>query len=115
VKLVGKPQVRFGRMFFATHIPGSDVCVLGNSRLYGMNVETCAGGLFDDTTDSYTVQSNLYTEVSGLISEPVFANGQMYALNIDSGGLDSASPIDDFSVTPNNYFDFVYISHRHIF
>ncbi len=114
-KLVGKPQVRFGRMFFATHIPGSDVCVLGNSRMYGMNIETCSGGLFDDTTDNYTVTSNLYTEVSGLISEPVFANGQMYALNIDSGGLDANSPIDDFSVTPDNYFDFVYISHRHIF
>ena len=114
-KLVGKPTVRFGRMFFATHIPGSDVCVLGNSRLYGMNVETCAGGLFDDTTDSYSVTSDLYTEVPGLISEPVFANGQLYALNIDAGGLDSASPIDDFSVTPNNYFDYVYIAHRHIF
>ncbi len=114
-KLVGKPQVRFGRMFFATHIPGADVCVLGNSRLYGMNVETCSGGLFDDTSDNYTVQSNLYTEVSGLISEPAFANGQLYALNIGAGGLDANSPIDDFSVTPSNYFDFVYIGHRHIF
>ena len=114
-KLVGKPQVRFGRMFFATHIPGSDACVLGSSRLYGMNVETCSGGLFDDTTDSYSVQSNMYTEVSGLISEPVFANGQLYALNIDAGGLDSDSPIDDFAVTPSNYFEFVYIAHRHIF
>lgn len=114
-KLVGKPQVRFGRMFFATHIPGSDVCVLGNSRLYGMNVETCSGGLFDDTTDSYTVTSNLYTEVSGLVSEPVFSNGQLYALNIGAAGLNANSPIDDFSVTPSNYFDFVYIAHRHIF
>lgn len=114
-KLVGRPLVQHGRMFFATHIPGSDACVLGTSRLYGMDVETCAGGLFDDTTDSYTVTSNLYTEVNGLISEPVFANGQLYALNIDSGGLDSGSPIDDLSVTPTNFVEYVYVGHRHVF
>ena len=114
-KLVGSPTTSFGRMFFATHIPASDLCTLGTSRLYGLDVESCAGGLFDDTTDSYNVVNNLYTEVTGLISEPVFANGQMYALNIDSGGLDADSVIDNFNVTPDNYVGEIYMSYRHVF
>jgi hypothetical protein len=114
-KMVGSPTTRFGRMFFATHIPGSDLCTLGNSRLYGLSVSTCEGGLFDDTTDSYSVVSNLYTELPGLISEPVFANGQMYALNIDAGGLDANSVIDNFNVTPNNFVSHVYMTFRHVF
>jgi len=114
-KMVGSPTTVFGRMFFATHIPASDLCTLGNSRLYGMNVESCDGGLFDDTSDSYTVVNNLYTEVTGLISEPVFANGQMYALNIDSGGFDADSVIDNFNVTPDNYVGEIYMSYRHVF
>jgi Tfp pilus tip-associated adhesin PilY1 len=114
-KIVGAPTTRFGRMFFATHIPGSDLCTLGSSRLYGLNVDNCEGGLFDDTADSYNVVNNLYTEVTGLISEPVFANGQLYALNIDSGGLDANSVIDDFSVTPDNFVSHVYMSFRHVF
>ncbi len=113
-KIVGRPQVRNGRMFFATHIPGSDPCTLGVSRLYGMDVETCAGGLFDDSSDSYTVTSNLYTEVPGLISEPVFANGRLYALQVDGGGIDSNSPIN-VAVTPSNFTDYVYVSYRHVF
>lgn len=113
-KLVGMPQVRSGRMFFATHIPGSDPCTLGVSRLYGMDVEQCAGGLFDDTSDSYTVTSNLYTEVPGLISEPSFANGRLYALQVDGTGIDSNSPIS-IAVTPSNYTDFIYVGHRHVF
>jgi Tfp pilus tip-associated adhesin PilY1 len=113
-KIVGKPQVRSGRMFFATHIPGTDPCTLGVSRLYGMDVENCAGGLFDDTSDSYTVTSNLYTEVPGLISEPSFANGRLYALQVDGGGIDANSAIN-VAVTPSNYTDYVYVSHRHVF
>jgi len=113
-KLVGKPQVRSGRMFFATHIPGSDPCTLGNSRLYGMDVEQCAGGLFDDTTDSFTVTSNLYTEVPGLVSEPSFANGRLYALQIDGNGIGPSSALS-VSVTPDNFTDYVYVSHRHVF
>jgi Tfp pilus tip-associated adhesin PilY1 len=113
-KLVGAPTVMFGRMFFSTHVPGSNPCVLGNSRLYGLNVETCGGGIFDDPADSYTVTSNLYTEMPGLISQPVFANGQVYALNLD-GSLDANDIIDDFQVTPNNATDFVYSSWRHVF
>lgn len=114
-KISGAATVRAGRMFFATHIPGSDPCVLGSSRLYGLDVQSCAGGLFDDQTDSYSVTSNLYTEVPGLLSEPVFANGQLYALQIDGGPIDGNSPIDDFSVTPDNFTEFVYVSHRHVF
>ena len=114
-KLVGTPSTLYGRMFFATHIPASDLCTLGNSRLYGLDVESCDGGLFDDAADSYSVVSNLYTEVSGLISEPVFANGQLYALNIDGGGLDANSVIDNFNVTPDNFVGEVYMSYRHVF
>jgi Tfp pilus tip-associated adhesin PilY1 len=114
-KMVGAPTTRFGRMFFATHIPGSDLCTLGSSRLYGLAVETCEGGLFDDTSDSYTVVNNLYTEVTGLISEPVFANGQLYALNIDSGGMDANSIIDNFNVTPDNFVSHIYMTFRHVF
>ena len=114
-KMVGTPTTRFGRMFFATHIPGSDLCTLGNSRLYGLSVSSCEGGLFDDTSDSYNVVSNLYTEVSGLISEPVFANGQLYALNIGAGGLDATSVIDNFNVTPDNFVSHVYMTFRHVF
>ncbi|MCO4770340.1 MAG: hypothetical protein KDA24_09950 [Deltaproteobacteria bacterium] len=113
-KIVGKPQVRSGRMFFATHIPGSDPCTLGVSRLYGMQVETCSGGLFDDTSDSYTVTSNLYTEVPGLVSEPTFANGRLYALQIDGNPIDANSPIS-VAVTPSNFTDYIYVSHRHVF
>ncbi|HCP47872.1 MAG TPA: hypothetical protein DIU15_17670 [Deltaproteobacteria bacterium] len=114
-KLVGNPTVVFGRLFFATHIPGSDPCVLGDSRIYGLDVETCGGGIFDVTTDSYTVTDNLYTETSGLISEPVFSNGQMYALNIQGSGINQNSVIDNFQVTPNNVADFVYSSWRHVY
>jgi hypothetical protein len=102
-------------MFFATHIPAADLCTLGSSRLYGLDVESCDGGLFDDAADSYNVVNNLYTEVSGLISEPVFANGQLYALNIDGGGLDANSVIDNFNVTPDNFVGEVYMSYRHVF
>ena len=113
-KLVGKPQVRSGRMFFATHIPGSDPCTLGVSRLYGLSVETCGGGLFDDTSDSYTVTSNLYTEVPGLISEPAFANGRLYSLQIDGNPITGGSPIA-VAVTPSNFTEHIYVSHRHVF
>tara|TARA_Y100001968_G_scaffold333275_1_gene395113 strand:- start:2825 stop:5818 length:2994 start_codon:yes stop_codon:yes gene_type:complete len=113
-KLVGAPTVVFGRMFFATHIPGSDPCLLGNSRLYGLNVETCGGGIFDVTTDSYSVTDNLFTEMDGLISEPVFANGQMYALNVDGGPMNQ-SDLANIQVTPTSIADFVYSSWRHVY
>jgi len=101
-------------MFFATHIPGPDPCVLGNSRIYCLNVETCGGGIFDVTTDSYTVTDNLYTEMDGLVSEPVFANGQMYALNIDGGAVNQ-SDLANIQVTPTSIADFVFSSWRHIY
>jgi len=113
-KVVGAASVVFGRMFFATHIPGPDPCVLGNSRIYGLNVETCGGGIFDVTTDSYTVTDNLYTEMDGLVSEPVFANGQMYALNIDGGAVNQAD-LANIQVTPTSIADFVFSSWRHIY
>ncbi|MCP4869326.1 MAG: hypothetical protein GY898_11475 [Proteobacteria bacterium] len=103
-KLVGDPIAAFGRLFFTTHIPGSDPCVLGTSRLYGLNVETCGGGIPDVTSDSYDQDSTgLYTVVDGLISAPVFANGRVYALNLDAGGLDSDSMIDDLQVVPDDF------------
>jgi len=117
-KFVGNPIVAFGRMFFTTHIPGSDPCVLGNSRIYGLNVETCGGGIFDITTDSYNVQSDLYTEVDGLVSQPVFANNRVYALNIDGSGIDGDSVIDDFQVTPSGaggMNTYTLASWRHVF
>jgi len=113
-KVVGAPSVVFGRMFFATHIPGPDPCVLGNSRIYGLNVETCGGGIFDVTTDSHTVTDNLYTEMPGLVSEPVFANGQMYALNLNGGGVGQAN-VSNIQVTPSSIADFVFSSWRHIY
>lgn len=114
-KTVGSVIVRFGRAFFATHIPASNLCSMGTSRLYGINVETCAGGLFDDTGDTHNVSSNLYTETPGMISEPTFANGQVYALSIDEDGLDADSVIDDFNVTPDNFTEHVYMNFRHVF
>jgi len=103
-KLVGDPIAAFGRLFFTTHIPGSDPCILGSSRLYGLNVETCGGGIVDVTTDSYDQDATgLYTEVEGLISAPVFANGRVYALNLDADGLDTDSMIDDLQVVPNDF------------
>lgn len=114
-KTVGAVIVRFGRAFFATHIPASNLCSMGDSRLYGINVETCGGGLFDDTGDTHSVASNLYTETPGLISEPTFANGQVYALNVDEDGIDADSVIDDFNVTPDNFSEHVYMSFRHVF
>jgi len=113
-KVVGASTVVFGRMFFATHIPGPDPCVLGDSRIYGINVETCGGGIFDVTTDSYTVTDNLYTEMDGLVSEPVFANGQMYALNLDGGAVNQAD-LANIQVTPTSIADFVFSSWRHIY
>ncbi len=114
-KLVGHPQVVFGRMFFSTHIPGDDPCTNGTSRLYGLNVATCGGGIFDITTDSHDVTSNLYTEVDGLISQPVFANNRLYALNIDGTGVSDANMIDTFQVTPDSFSRFTQSSFRHVF
>ena len=113
-KLVGNPIARFGRLFFATHIPGDDPCVLGTSRLYALNVNTCGGGFFDVTTDSYDVESNLYTEVDGLISQPVFANNRLYALNVDGSGIDSTDMID-VQTTPSSFPKFTYGSRYHVF
>jgi len=113
-KVVGSPTVVFGRMFFATHIPGPDPCLVGNSRVYGLNVETCGGGIFDVTTDSYTVTDNLYTEMTGMVSEPVFANGRMYALNLDGGSVNQ-SAMQAIQVTPTSIADFVYSSWRHVY
>ncbi len=113
-KLVGNPIARFGRLFFATHIPGDDPCVLGDSRLYALNVNTCGGGFFDVATDSYDVESNLYTEVDGLISQPVFANNRLYALNVDGSGIDSDDMID-VQATPSAFPKFTYGSWRHVF
>ena len=115
-KLVGNPIAVFGRLFFTTHTPGSDPCVLGSSRIYGLNVETCGGGIPDVTTDSYAQDSTqLYTEVDGLISAPVFANGRVYAMNIDADGLDADSMIDDLQVVPNDMADFFFSGFRHVF
>ena len=115
-KIVGDPIAAFGRLFFTTHTPGSDPCVLGTSRIYGLDVETCGGGIPDVTTDSYSQDSTqLYTEVSGLISQPVFANGRVYALNIDSTGLDANSMVDDLQVTPTNMANYFYTNFRHVY
>ena len=114
-KLVGHPQVVFGRMFFSTHIPGDDPCTNGTSRLYGLNVATCGGGIFDIASDSHDVTSNLYTEVDGLISQPVFANNRLYALNIDGSGISDSSIIDTFQVTPDSFSRFTQSSFRHVF
>lgn len=113
-KLVGNPIARFGRLFFATHIPGSDACVLGDSRLYALNVNTCGGGFFDVASDSYDVESNLYTETDGLISQPVFANNRLYALNVDGSGIDSSDMID-VQAAPGSFPKFTYGSWRHVF
>jgi hypothetical protein len=81
-----------------------------------LDVTTCGGGIPDVTTDSYSQDSTqLYTQVDGLISQPVFANGQIYALNIDSSGLDSNSMIDDLQVTPNNLAKYFYSNFRHVY
>jgi len=115
-KIVGDPIAAFGRLFFTTHTPGSDPCILGSSRIYGLDVSTCGGGIPDVTTDSYSQDSTqLYTEVDGLISQPVFANGRVYALNIDSSGLDSNSMIDDLQVTPSNMANYFYTNFRHVY
>ncbi|MEE2829661.1 MAG: hypothetical protein VX498_10785, partial [Myxococcota bacterium] len=115
-KIVGDPIAAFGRLFFSTHTPGSDPCVLGTSRIYGLDVETCGGGIPDVTTDSYSQQGEqLYTQVDGLISQPVFANGRIYALNIDAGGLDDQSLIDDLQVTPTNMTNYFYTNFRHVY
>ena len=115
-KIVGDPIAAFGRLFFTTHTPNSNPCLLGTSRIYGLDVETCGGGIPDVTTDSYSQDSSqLYTQVDGLISQPVFANGRIYALNIDSSGLDSDSMIDDLQVTPTNMANYVYTSFRHVY
>jgi Tfp pilus tip-associated adhesin PilY1 len=113
-KLVGNPIARFGRLFFATHIPGDDPCVLGSSRLYAMNVTTCGGGFFDVATDSYDVEQSLYTEVDGLISQPVFANDRLYALNVDGSGIDEGDMIG-VEVTPSAMPKWIYGSWRHVF
>lgn len=113
-KLVGNPIARFGRLFFATHIPGDDPCVLGSSRLYALNVNTCGGGFFDVATDSYDVESNLYTEVDGLISQPVFANNRLYALNVDGSNIDETDMID-VRATPAAFPKFTYGSRYHVF
>jgi Tfp pilus tip-associated adhesin PilY1 len=115
-KIVGDPIAAFGRLFFTTHTPGSDPCILGSSRIYGLDVATCGGGIPDVTTDSYSQDTDqLYTEVDGLISQPVFTNGRIYALNIDSSGLDSDSMIDDLQVTPTNMANFFYTNFRHVY
>lgn len=117
-KLVGDPIAAFGRLFFTTHAPGSDPCVLGNSYIYGLNVETCGGGIPDVASDGHDQDSTgMKTEVEGLISAPVFANGRIYALNIDSGGLDTDSMIDDLQVVPANFTSgqFTFSSFRHVF
>jgi Tfp pilus tip-associated adhesin PilY1 len=115
-KLVGDPIAVYGRLFFTTHSPGSDACVLGTSRVYGLNVETCGGGIPDVTTDSYSQDSSgLYTEVAGLISAPVFANGRIYALNIDSSGMDANSVMDDLQITPNDQAAFIFTGFRHVY
>jgi len=115
-KLVGDPIAAFGRLYFTTHTPGTDPCILGSSRIYGLDVTTCGGGIPDVTTDSYSQDSTqLYTQVDGLISQPVFANGQIYALNIDSSGLDSNSMIDDLQVTPDNLAKYFYSNFRHVY
>jgi Tfp pilus tip-associated adhesin PilY1 len=115
-KLVGDPIAAFGRLFFTTHTPGTDPCLLGSSRIYGLDVSTCGGGIPDVSTDSYTQDSTqLYTQVDGLISQPVFANGQIYALNIDASGLDSNSMIDDLQVTPTNMANYFYTNFRHVY
>jgi len=115
-KLVGDPIAAFGRLYFTTHTPGTDPCILGSSRVYGLDVTTCGGGIPDVSTDSYTQDSTqLYTQVDGLISQPVFANGQIYALNIDSSGLDSNSMIDDLQVTPDNMANYFYTNFRHVY
>ncbi len=115
-KLVGDPIAVYGRLFFTTHTPGSDPCVLGTSRIYGLNVETCGGGIPDVTTDSYSQDSTgLYTEVNGLISAPVFANGRIYALNIDGGGLDADSMIDNLQVVPNDMAGYFFAGFRHVY
>jgi hypothetical protein len=113
---VGDPIAAFGRLFFTTHTPGTDPCLLGSSRIYGLDVSTCGGGIPDVSTDSYTQDSTqLYTQVDGLISQPVFANGQIYALNIDASGLDSNSMIDDLQVTPTNMANYFYTNFRHVY
>jgi hypothetical protein len=90
--------------------------VLGTSRVYGLNVETCGGGIPDVTTDSYSQDSSgLYTEVAGLISAPVFANGRIYALNIDSSGMDANSVMDDLQITPNDQAAFIFTGFRHVY
>ncbi len=113
-KMVGNPIVRFGRLFFATHIPGSDICVLGSSRLYAMNVNTCGGGFFDVATDSYDVEESLYTETDGLISQPVFANDRLDALNVNGGNIGSGNVVG-VQMTPDQMPKFVYGSFRHVF
>jgi len=117
-KLVGDPIAAFGRLYFTTHAPGSDPCVLGSSYVYGLNVETCGGGIPDVTTDSYNQDSEgMKTTVDGLISAPVFANGRIYALNIDADGLDSDSMIEDLQVVPANFTSgqFMFSSFRNVF
>jgi hypothetical protein len=115
-KIVGDPIAVHGRLYFTTHSPGSDACVLGTSRIYGLNVETCGGGIPDVSTDGYSQDSTgLYTEVQGLISAPIFANGRIYALNIDSGGLDADSMIDNFQPTPDDLTSFFFSGFRHVF
>lgn len=115
-KMVGDPIAVFGRLYFTTHSPGSDPCVLGTSRIYGLNVETCGGGIPDVTTDSYSQDSTgLYTEVPGLISAPMFANGRIYALSIDGDGLDADSLVDNLQVVPTDMGGFFFAGFRHVF
>ena len=52
--------------------------------------------------------------MEGLVSEPVFANGQMYALNLDGGAVNQAA-LANIQVTPTSIADFVFSSWRHIY
>lgn len=118
-KTVGEAVVASSRIFFTTHVPNAtDACDIGTSRLYGLGVNTCEGGLPTITGAPEQPVDNEYFEVAGVASAPVFANGRLYSVAVDGAGLDADSVLDQLQVTPDSatgQTNFTSVSWRHIF
>lgn len=100
-KASGRAVVALGRMFFNTYAVGSDACEVGTSRLYGINVETCGGGLPEPVPDPTSYDTVSYAS-TGQASEPVFRNGRLYSMRMDGDGQIDGGDIWNVDVSPGS-------------
>jgi hypothetical protein len=78
-RLTSDPLVYGGVVYFSTYTPDTDLCTVGEGRIYGLDYTDCGSGIDTTGDGAATSADNAYISTTGFVSNiAIGENGKLY-------------------------------------